>query len=139
MPTTFLAISVKQPWAALLAAGAKTVEIRSWPTRNRGRVLIHAAGSADRRPEAWARVDTPELKALAAFRGGIIGTAELTACVRYRTAAAFATACDAHRNDPAWFDARGLYGFVFQNPRPIAYHACPGRTLFFTVEGITLS
>ena len=37
------------------------------------------------------------------------------------------------------FRAGGLHGFVFQNARPIAYHACPGRTLFFTVEGITLS
>src|SRR5262245_45140646 len=139
MPTRAIAISVRQPWAALLVAGVKTVEIRSWPTRERGRVLIHAARLPDERPEGWALVNTPELKALAALRGGIIGFAELTACVRYRSAAAFAKAVEAHRNDPSWFDAKGLYGFVFQNPTPIAYHACPGRTLFFTVEGITLS
>jgi hypothetical protein len=39
----------------------------------------------------------------------------------------------------ARFGARGLSGFVFQNPHLIAYHACPERTFFFTVEGITLS
>jgi hypothetical protein len=33
----------------------------------------------------------------------------------------------------------GLFGFVFQNLPPIAYHPCPGRTMFFGVEGIALS
>ena len=139
MRTKVLTISVKQPWAALLVAGVKSVEVRTWSTRTRGPVLIHAAGTPDDRPEGWSLVTTSELAALAAFRGGVIGTAELTACVRYGTAAAFARATEAHRNNPDWFKSGGLYGFVFQNPRPIAYHACPGRTLFFTVEGIPLS
>ena len=42
--------------AALFAAGLKTVEVRTWPTRRRGPVLIHAGKVADDRPEAWARV-----------------------------------------------------------------------------------
>ncbi len=137
MPAKFLAISVKQPWAALLVAGVKTVEVRTWATRTRGRVLIHAAKTADPRPEGWRLVNTPELKELASLRGGLIGVANLTACVRYRTAEAFAEAAEAHRNAPDWFRAGGLYGFVFQNPTPIAYHACPGRTLFFAVEGFS--
>lgn len=134
-----LALSVKQPWAALLVAGAKTVEVRTWPTSRRGPVLIHAAKIPDERPEGWARIGTPELKALANLRGGIIGVADLVACVKYRTSAEFAGAEEAHQNAPEWFRAGGLHGFVFQNARPIAYHACPGRTLFFAVEGITLS
>ena len=139
MRSKLLAISVRQPWAALLVAGVKTVEVRTWPTRTRGPVLIHAAKTADPRPEGWALVSTPELQSLAALRGGIIGTAELTACIRYRTAEAFAEAAESHRNAPEWFRPAGLYGFVFQRPRPMEYHACPGRTLFFTVEGISLS
>jgi hypothetical protein len=139
MPTEMLALSVKQPWAALLVAGVKTVEVRTWSTRTRGPVLLHAAKTIDDRPDGWALVTTPELKALAAVRGGLIGAADLTACVRYGTADAFARATEAHRNNPDWFKPGGVYGFVFQNPRPIAYHACPGRTLFFTVEGITLT
>ncbi len=133
-----LAISVKQPWAALLVAGVKSVEVRTWTTHTRGPVLIHASKTEDQRPDGWALVTTPELKTLAALRGGVIGVADLTACVRYRTAEAFARATDAHRNNPDWFKPTGLFGFVFQNPRVIAYHACPGRTLFFAVEGITL-
>jgi hypothetical protein len=133
-----LAISIKQPWAALLVAGLKTVEVRTWATRVRGRVFIHAAKAADPRPDGW-RLVTPELRPLAALRGGIIGAADLTACVRYRTAEQFAAAAEEHRNSPAWFAPTGLYGFVFQNPTQVAYTACPGRTLFFAAEGISLS
>jgi len=138
VPTPVVALSVRQPWAALLVTGLKTVEVRTWPTRRRGPVFIHAAKVPDERPEAWAGIPA-ELLELAALRGGLIGQGELTDCVRYETAEAFAAAAAAHRNPPEWFRPGGLYGFVFQNLRPIAYHACPGRTLFFRVEGLTPS
>lgn len=37
------AISLHQPWASLVAMGLKRVETRSWPTRHRGWIAIHAA------------------------------------------------------------------------------------------------
>ena len=37
------AISIKQPWAYLICAGIKDVENRTWPTKYRGRVYIHAS------------------------------------------------------------------------------------------------
>ena len=37
------AITLWQPWATLIAIGAKKVETRSWPTRYRGEIAIHAA------------------------------------------------------------------------------------------------
>lgn len=138
MDVRHIAISIKQPWAALLVAGVKTVEVRTWATRVRGPVLIHASKGVDPRPDGWKLLNTPELQTLSSYRGGIIGRAVLTACARYRTAEAFAAAVAAHRNNPDWFVASGLYGFVFQNPTQIAYTACPGRTLFFAVEGISL-
>lgn len=36
------ALSVRQPWASLIASGRKTVELRSWSTKYRGPVLILA-------------------------------------------------------------------------------------------------
>lgn len=136
MGEPLLALSVKQPWAALIVAGLKTVEIRTWATRVRGPVLVHASKTADPRPEGWALITTPELRALADRRGGILGTATLSRCVKYETAEGFAAACAAHHNHPDWFRAGGLYGFVFHSPRLLAYHACPGRTMFFAVNGI---
>lgn len=37
------ALSLTQPWATLMAIGAKTIETRSWPTRYRGGFAIHAS------------------------------------------------------------------------------------------------
>ena len=34
------AVSIKQPWASLIAAGIKTLEIRPWPTEHRGKLVI---------------------------------------------------------------------------------------------------
>lgn len=136
-PEPLVALSVKQPWAALLVAGVKTVEVRTWQTRRRGRVLIHASKIADERPEGWALISTPELLDLARLRGGLIGVGNLTDCVRYSTAEEFAATTEQHRNAPEWFLPAGLFGFVFQNIRPIAYHAYSGQTMFFAVEGYT--
>lgn len=43
------AISLWQPWATLMAIGAKNWETRSWDTQHRGPLLIHAA-------KRWTRV-----------------------------------------------------------------------------------
>lgn len=37
------AISLIQPWASLMAIGAKRIETRSWSTRYRGWIAIHAS------------------------------------------------------------------------------------------------
>lgn len=36
------ALTVRQPWASLIAAGVKTIETRSWSTKYRGPLAIHA-------------------------------------------------------------------------------------------------
>jgi len=38
-------LSVRQPWASLIAWGDKTIEHRTWFTDYRGELLIHASGS----------------------------------------------------------------------------------------------
>src|SRR5581483_12167599 len=35
-------LTLTQPWATLVAIGAKQIETRSWPTKYRGPLLIHA-------------------------------------------------------------------------------------------------
>jgi hypothetical protein len=40
-------ISIRQPWASLIVSGIKDIENRTWPTRYRGPVLIHASQRAD--------------------------------------------------------------------------------------------
>lgn len=36
------ALTVRQPWASLIALGVKTIETRSWSTRYRGPLAVHA-------------------------------------------------------------------------------------------------
>jgi hypothetical protein len=42
-------LSIKQPFAELICRGIKTIENRSWDTKYRGKLLIHASS----RPLAW--------------------------------------------------------------------------------------
>lgn len=37
------ALSIKQPWASLIAHGIKDIENRTWKTNYRGRIYIHAS------------------------------------------------------------------------------------------------
>ncbi len=127
------ALSLKQPWAALLAAGRKTIEVRRWPTSRRGRILIHAARVADERPEAWQHVDA-DLATLARQCGGFIGTAELTACTAYRALETFLRDRAAHLNEAEWFVPPVLYGFCFREPRIVPFQKYPGWMRFFPVD-----
>jgi hypothetical protein len=130
---TQTALSLKQPWAALLAHGLKTVEVRRWPTRRRGPVLIHAARVPDDRPEAWAHVPA-ELREAARLGGGIVGVGRLTGCLAYRTLAAFLADQARHLNDPSWFEPPLLYGFTFTELTVLPFRACAGNVRFFTVD-----
>lgn len=38
-------LTIRQPWASLIALGAKTIETRSWTTNYRGPIAIHAGTS----------------------------------------------------------------------------------------------
>lgn len=83
------AITVWQPWASLLACGAKEYETRSWATKYRGSIAIHAAlrdPMQDLYPVPFIRAvaqafgDSFDAAMHNAPRGAIIATAELVGC-----------------------------------------------------------
>jgi hypothetical protein len=137
MTTTYHALSLKQPWAALLVHGRKSIEVRKWSTPRRGLILIHAARVSDERAEAWKHVPEQLLPA-ARLTGGIIGCAQLQGCRTYATAEAFALDQDYHLNELDWFEPT-RYGFVFTQPKELPFHPYPGWMRFFAVEGVTVS
>jgi ASCH domain len=126
------ALSLKQPWAALLVHGRKAVEVRAWPTARRGRILIHAARVSDPRAEAWDLVPE-ELRETARLVGGLVGAAELTGCRAYRSVAEFTADRHLHLNDPAWFRPPVLYGFAFARAVVLPFRKLPGWMRFFPV------
>lgn len=87
------AITVIQPWASLLAEGAKLYETRSWKTNYRGEILIHAGkkdplfGIVAMGDEAWidACIALGIYGTVNRFEylptGAIIGKARLVNCI----------------------------------------------------------
>jgi hypothetical protein len=127
------ALSLKQPWAALVAHGLKVIEVRRWPTTRRGRILIHAARVSDQRPEAWVQVPEELLEA-ARLKGGIVGAAQLTSCIGYRSQEAFLKDQSKHLNRAEWFEGPIMYGFTFSHAEVLPFKKYPGWMRFFPVE-----
>lgn len=84
------AITLTQPWASLVAKGAKRIETRSWRTRYRGPLAIHAAKALPR-PVRDLCEGEPLRSALASAgmtdvellpRGAVIALCRVTHCRR---------------------------------------------------------
>lgn len=81
-------ISLRQPWASLFVAGAKTIETRSWGTKFRGRLAVHASKTFGR-DEIAACFRQPFARTLTALgleplrmpRGAIIGWVTIADCL----------------------------------------------------------
>lgn len=69
-------ITLKQPWATLVAEGIKKYEFRTWKTNYRGKILIHAGLSLEKDIEK--RFEEYNLNY---NLGCIIGEAELIDCI----------------------------------------------------------
>jgi hypothetical protein len=113
-------LSIRQPWAWLICHGGKDIENRSWPSRFRGKFLVHASKGMTRdeyEEASWTAddngVDLPPYEQLE--RGGIVGVAEIVDCV--------------NRSESPWFF--GEYGFVLRNAKPLPFHECKGALGFF--------
>lgn len=105
---TMRALSIRQPWCHNILCNNKDVENRTWPTKIRGRILIHAGKVCD-----------PEYKtsclALKLPRGGIVGVMEIVDCVM--------------EMESEWFN--GPFGFVIRNAAPLEFIPCKGALGFF--------
>jgi len=102
-------LSVRQPYADMIISGEKKVEYRSWSTRYRGPLLIHA-GLAKARGMDWGTMDPK--------RGGIVGVCDLVDC----------------RAQPG-----GGFGFVLKNLRPLPFIPSKGQLGLYTPDAELLA
>jgi len=122
-PEPMLCLSIRQPWAHLILHHGKDIENRTWPTKVRGRILIHASKSMTRQEyedAAWfayecRRVHLPDCWPVDLPRGCIVGSVEIVDCVQ--------------QWDSPWFG--GPWGFVLRNPQPLQVTPCRGALGFF--------
>lgn len=71
-------LTIKQPWATLIMQGNKRYEFRSWQTKYRGELLIHAGKGIDK--EAMKRLSKYLPKEL--LVGKILGKVTLVDCIK---------------------------------------------------------
>lgn len=120
------ALSIKQPWAWLIANGHKGVENRNWNTKYRGEFLIHASKSFDNQGYDWVKdafplIDMPDKKDFET--GGIVGSARIIGVVHENEKHLLC------KDDYPWFF--GEYGFVLDGQKPLKMKPCKGALGFF--------
>lgn len=74
-------LSIQQPWAQLIASGIKEVENRTWATKHRGKILIHA--SSKKVTASWYKktfIEWAQVTANHQFFGNIPYDDELPTC-----------------------------------------------------------
>lgn len=69
-------LTIKEPWATLIIEGYKKYEFRSWKTKYRGKILIHAGMSLERDNAKRFKDYNLEYS-----KGAIIGEAEIVDCI----------------------------------------------------------
>jgi len=113
------ALSVRQPWASLIASGRKSIELRSWATTYRGPLLV-CSGSA-----LWRGADYP------------IGPRGVALCwvrlvdVREATPEDETAACLLPPPDYR-------YAWVLDSPRPVREASVKGRLGLWTPDDALL-
>lgn len=112
-------LTVRQPWAWLIAAGHKDIENRTWATSYRGPLLIQASAKRPN-PAEWdeairfAHARGSKLPHDYAF-GGVVAHVVLVDCVR-------------HHSSP-WFT--GPVGWVLRGQRRTPFVKLSGRLYLF--------
>jgi hypothetical protein len=77
---TIKAISLHQPWASLIARGYKQYETRSWDTRYRGKLAIHATKKFIHIPQLLQLLGKKDKSEFPL--GAIVAIADLTDCIQ---------------------------------------------------------
>lgn len=139
------ALTILQPWASLIACGAKKIETRSWATKYRGPIAIHAAKNYNTPKCAWEEPFKSELAKAGMFteypggklgfslryNGSVIAIADLVDCVSILgrsvagctfpdVNAVLSSGVIVKGNEVAFGDyTRGRYAWMLANVRPI--------------------
>ena len=123
-------LSLKQPFADLLALGEKTIELRKWNTKFRGEFLVHASKNVDFDICERLDIETNKLSI-----GAIIGSAFLYDVKVYSKQEDFNRDKQKHFSIISKYFDGYKYGFLIRNAKifrkPIMYS---GKLKFFEVD-----
>ncbi|MDP3986642.1 MAG: ASCH domain-containing protein [Nanoarchaeota archaeon] len=117
------ALSLKQPWAELILQGRKTIELRKWNTKFRGRFLIHSSKVPD--VEGMKKFGFSDLPC-----GFILGEASLIDVKKYENGKDFEGDRDKHLATEEW----GRYGFMLKNVERVKLILFKGKLGFWEFD-----
>lgn len=130
-------LSIKQPWAWLIMNEYKDIENRSWQTKYRGPLYIHAGKKFDK----TLFDNEPSLESCTANQitamflggmynhhhemklGGIVGRVRLVDILD-----------PLHKPNYSYWWEPGFYGWVFEDPEKIDFFPCRGKLGLFKLE-----
>ncbi|MBN1923860.1 MAG: ASCH domain-containing protein [Nanoarchaeota archaeon] len=118
-------LSLKQPWAELVASGKKSIELRSWNTKHRGLFYIHASNNIDKEKCSELRMNINEL-----VTGAIIAKAELLTVKKYDTKKELLKDSKKHYAEDY---KTPCHGFLLNNIKRIKPVYCKGRLGFWKI------
>jgi hypothetical protein len=102
-------LSIRQPWVELIFQKRKTIELRTWKTKYRGKIAIHAAQKMKTQNAEAYDLNPDKLT-----RGALVGTAELVDIVELDEAQ-YESLRDEHLSLKDW--PGGLYGWKLAQPK----------------------
>ena len=127
------ALSLKQPYAWLIANGYLLVDDRTWGTGYRGAMLIHASkgiyGEYYDYLVANTDISLPSIDKLG--YGGVVGIAKLVLCARPDEIPP--TLSEEQRLHFSGVPRDG-FGFLFENAKPIDLMPCAGKLGIFEID-----
>jgi len=100
------ALTLYQPWASLIRDRRKPIETRSWYTKYRGELAIHAGKTVDKDACIRFGYDPSTIE-----RGVILCVVDLVDCIQF-------TASFRPPDDYGDYSV-GRYGFILENVRPL--------------------
>lgn len=127
------ALSLKQPYAWLIANGYLLVDDRTWGTNYRGKILIHASKGIYEQYYDYLldQTDIPLPSKDQLGYGGVVGVAQLILCARPHETPPTMTR-EQHRHFSGV--PRDGFGFLFEHAKPLSLMACPGKLGIFEIN-----
>ncbi|MDI1309496.1 MAG: hypothetical protein PSV17_08705 [Methylotenera sp.] len=127
------ALSLKQPYAWLIANGYLLVDDRTWGTPYRGPVLIHASKGLYEVYYDYLKLHTDiPLPAKDKLEyGGVVGIANLVLCCR---PGAIPKSISHQQRNHFGGIHQEYFGFLFEQARPLALLPCRGKLGIFEID-----
>ena len=127
-------LSIKEPYATLIACGNKLIETRSWKTNYRGEIFIHASGTKLAKEYLTNEYVISLITNLNLNFGNIICKANLIDCVYMDDNFLNKIKLNAKEYNLGLYE-KGRYAWIFEDVEPIYPIPAKGKLNIWNYEG----